>query len=299
MFLQSTVVHFPEIPLLEIHEVRYGDAGDSNLLLMRITRGIWGRQWVIVPYYWWCYNLVPDEPGTDIPVLSPPPRYGRSFNDSMWWRSTTTGATLTLRTDGIWYIVSPLYGEGNWYKVQWGTDYAVAIPQGKWAESGTKPNVALHLDWPRWQPSRAYGNSMYDDYVGATTYVDARLEGHLRVGDAAWSLPSSFVGGPRVYRSPDTLEGGGHLFRVGEPGSSSKVGTGWFVPEGENMVWHGYTMDSKTFTATGPVPQPGQSWPIHVSVEGVGEYDITATWVGWTDGGFSGDALMFEVGRML
>ena len=287
MFLHPGIVHFPEIPMLEILDFWRGDGADSGKLLLYVSRGIWGRRYIAVNAADWCYSLV----GGSLGAFHPVPFASRSASgattefDAVRWKNAA-GAVLHSSPTG-WRIDSPAFGDGNWYAVAFGGGSATASPMGPWTDGDNPPSTdTLDADWPRLQHSSSYAATWVGRYVPATTYVRTQMVGDLQVGVPSWraSIAGSSVDVSRTPYGCTDRHGGR------DPEYADESGNG-FVWDSAASVYRA-TFDGLRVAA--PEPVPGSSWTWTV-----GGSDVQAAWTGWVVGSGTVPAWFFEIARMM
>ena len=308
MFIRCGYCHFPDIPFLTVNDVWLGGAfddgsiSDQGKLLMEVSRGIWGRNLIIVTTGNWCYSFYSDDP--DLPA---PKRFSpRTLNpviqsegltrwDTIDWTSPN-GELLHRGEDGEWYIDSPLYGQGNRYEIGWGGDYAIANPIGPWLDDDPPPiSFRLDIDWPRWQNSRAYGTQNAAGlYVPATTYVKNQVTGEIQTGVPTWELTyqSETI---RIYKTvegyKDPHSGKGAYHLVSDIGGESGY-LGWVEENDRYELWG-------SRRAWAPEPTIGSSWRITMTPTTGGTVVEDAQWIGYTNGDMRQKRQMCEIARLL
>jgi hypothetical protein len=297
MFLHAGIVHFPEIPLLEVLDVWIGVGDDVNRLLYNIRRGIWGRDYVIVGINNYCYNLY-GSLGTFTPrnLDWSTLENGVVKNNFFSWNS----GTQHLYNDPIrgWVIDSTAYGDGNYYKVSWGNDNAVAVPYGPWTADEDPPtNEQLDIDWPRLQGRTGLVTvTEIGNYTPATTYVNGTVVGSIQVGVPYWrgfidNETRVIVKTKSGYIDPHSRD----VSYAFEDASEEMTEFG-FVWNAKNDRYEYSGADGLYYASA---PAVNSSWSItRVDGEGVST-SFTLSWGGWKRGRLEEDTWIYEIARIV
>lgn len=293
MFLHPGIIHFPEIPLLEVLDVWIGIGPDTGRILYKIDRrGIWSRDYVIVGTNNYIYSVY-----GDLGTFSPRGLSLSSEANSVVRNNTVSWASGTqlLHYDAVrgWVIDSPAYGEGNYYAVSWGADGLDAYPRGPWLGDDDPPDdVWLDVSWPRLQGRAGYGTiTEVDNYTPATTYVVTPLTGSITVGCPSWQ--GSIDGESRViYKTLDCYD----------DAHSGKISYCFEDNPNKGFKWsrrrsrYEYDGDNGLYYAQAPIT--GTSWTVtweHNNTTST----VSLSWGGWKRGTMGEDDWVCEIGRIV
>lgn len=274
-FFHPGIIHFPEIPLLEILDVWKGYGPDDYKLLYRITRGIWSRNYVIVMANHFAYSLIPQ--GGGMSTLEPKLDVR---GDHLTWRGVDGALLHYDPVAGDWILTKTGWGE-KYYSCSFGNDSMTATPVG-WPEEDNKQPVDYSVDWPRWECSRSgWGTgSPFDAYSPASTYATTQTVGTIYVGQPCWN--SSAVG--RITRG------------LSKPFSYyDQYGNVVFKTDSEGVV----TGDINGYHYEGNAPTKLQSWSITGTNEQHTSNTLNFSWYGWDRGVGEGKRWICEMGRLL